>query len=71
MVELRAAFDPVRRHIEEKPDEWLAARDEKGFRKATSPEGLVRYEKPMGGYSVPVDFLTEAPPSHPRHRCRR
>ena len=35
---------------------------EKGFHKATSPEGLIRYEKKVGDYSVPVDFLTDAPP---------
>ena len=35
---------------------------EKGFHKATSPEGLIRYEKRIGDYSVPVDFLTESPP---------
>jgi hypothetical protein len=35
---------------------------DKGFCKATSPEGLIRYEKKVGDYSVPVDFLTEAPP---------
>jgi len=35
---------------------------EKGFHKATSPEGLIRYEKEVGDYSVPVDFLTDAPP---------
>jgi hypothetical protein len=35
---------------------------EKGFYKATSPEGLIRYEKKVGDYSVPVDFLTDAPP---------
>ena len=31
---------------------------EKDFRKTTSPEGLIRYEKKIGDYSVPVDFLT-------------
>jgi hypothetical protein len=36
---------------------------EKGFHKTTSPEGLIRYEKQIGDYSVPVDFLTEAPPN--------
>jgi hypothetical protein len=35
---------------------------EKGFHKTTSPEGLIRYEKRIGDYSVPVDFLTESPP---------
>ena len=35
---------------------------EKGFHKATSPEGLIRYEKKVDDYSVPVDFLTDAPP---------
>lgn len=35
---------------------------EKDFHKATSPEGLIRYEKKIGDYSVPVDFLTDAPP---------
>lgn len=35
---------------------------EKDFHKATSPEGLIRYEKKVGDYSVPVDFLTDAPP---------
>ena len=33
---------------------------EKDFRKTTSPEGLIRYEKKIGDYSVPVDFLTDA-----------
>ncbi len=35
---------------------------EKDFHKAASPEGLIRYEKKVGDYSVPVDFLTDAPP---------
>jgi hypothetical protein len=35
---------------------------EKDFHKATSSEGLIRYEKKVGDYSVPVDFLTDAPP---------
>jgi len=35
---------------------------EKGFHKTTSPEGLIRYEKRIGDYSVPIDFLTESPP---------
>jgi hypothetical protein len=36
---------------------------EKDFHKTTSPEGLIRYEKKIGDYSVPVDFLTDAPPN--------
>ena len=35
---------------------------ESGFNKATSPEGLIRYEKKVGDDSVPVDFLTDSPP---------
>jgi hypothetical protein len=35
---------------------------DKGFQKTISPEGLIRYEKKIGDYSVPVDFLTDAPP---------
>ena len=35
---------------------------EQGFHKTTSPEGSIRYEKSIGDYSVPVDFLTESPP---------
>lgn len=33
------------------------------FRQAKSAEGLIRYEKQVGQFSVPVDFLTDAPPS--------
>lgn len=33
------------------------------FRQSKSAEGLVRYEKQVGQFSVPVDFLTDAPPS--------
>jgi len=36
---------------------------EKDFHKTTNPEGFIRYEKKVGDYSVPVDFLTEDPPS--------
>jgi hypothetical protein len=36
---------------------------ENEFHKTTSPEGLIRYEKKVGDYSVPVDFLTDAPPN--------
>lgn len=36
---------------------------EKDFHKAKSPEGLIRYEKKVGDYVVPVDFLTDAPPN--------
>lgn len=36
---------------------------EKDFHKTTSPEGLIRYENKIGDYSVPVDFLTDAPPN--------
>jgi hypothetical protein len=36
---------------------------ENDFHKTTSPEGLIRYEKKVGDYSVPVDFLTDAPPN--------
>jgi len=32
------------------------------FRQSKSAEGLVRYEKQVGQFSVPVDFLTDAPP---------
>jgi len=39
-----------------------SALHEKGFQKTTGPEGLIRYEKRTGDYSVPVDFLTESPP---------
>jgi hypothetical protein len=35
---------------------------ELGFHKTTSPEGCVRYEKKVGDCSIPVDFLTDAPP---------
>lgn len=33
------------------------------FRQSKSAEGLVRYEKQVGQFSVPVDFLTDAPPA--------
>lgn len=33
------------------------------FRQSKSAEGLIRYEKQVSGFSVPVDFLTDAPPS--------
>ena len=36
---------------------------EEGFHKVTSPEGLIRYEKQLDDYTIPVDFLTDAPPS--------
>ncbi len=36
---------------------------EKGFQKTTSPEGLIRYEQKIGDYSIPIDFLTDAPPN--------
>jgi len=36
---------------------------EKDFHKTTSPEGLIRYQKKIGDYFVPIDFLTDAPPN--------
>lgn len=33
------------------------------FRQSRSAEGLIRYEKQVGQFPVPVDFLTDAPPS--------
>jgi hypothetical protein len=32
------------------------------FRQSKSAEGLIRYEKQVGQFSVPLDFLTDAPP---------
>jgi hypothetical protein len=33
------------------------------FRQTKSAEGLIRYEKQVGQFPVPVDFLTDAPPN--------